>query len=102
MSTLIEELSSSDSNAHVTPASALTPPTRCEIEHTVEKIEPVKSSNDSSSLFGGGLRMTKEYLRKHCKENKLYVTPYLNDVLYLHFKGIYIFALLVSSYSPRT
>jgi dynein assembly factor 1, axonemal len=32
-------------------------------------------------------RMTKEFLRKHCKEHKLYQTAYLNDVLYLHFKG---------------
>ncbi|KAJ3650930.1 hypothetical protein Zmor_017005 [Zophobas morio] len=32
-------------------------------------------------------RMTKEYLLKHCKELKLYRTPHLNDVLYLHFKG---------------
>eukprot|EP00899_Mesostigma_viride_P004912 jgi/Mesvir1/14421/Mv09803-RA.1 len=31
--------------------------------------------------------MTKESLRKLCKDMKLYTTPYLNDKLYLHFKG---------------
>lgn len=31
--------------------------------------------------------MTKDFIVKHCKENKLYITPHLNDVLYLHFKG---------------
>lgn len=32
-------------------------------------------------------RMTKETLRRICKENKLYLTPHLNDILYLHYKG---------------
>ncbi|CAL1682955.1 unnamed protein product [Lasius platythorax] len=34
-----------------------------------------------------GVRMTEELIMKHCKEQKLYQTPHLNDVLYLHYKG---------------
>ncbi|XP_048966592.1 dynein axonemal assembly factor 1 isoform X1 [Canis lupus dingo] len=32
-------------------------------------------------------RMTKSFLQKLCKQHKLYITPALNDTLYLHFKG---------------
>ncbi|KZC05685.1 Dynein assembly factor 1, axonemal [Dufourea novaeangliae] len=34
-----------------------------------------------------GTRMTKQFLKELCKKNKLYQTPHLNNVLYLHFKG---------------
>lgn len=33
-------------------------------------------------------RMTKENVINLCKKNKLYLTPYLNDVIYLHYQGI--------------
>lgn len=33
-------------------------------------------------------RITKEFLREQCKKHKLYLTPRLNDTLYLHFKGL--------------
>lgn len=31
--------------------------------------------------------MTKKVLRQCCKDNDLYTTPYVNDKLYLHYKG---------------
>jgi len=35
----------------------------------------------------GGGQMTKKVILEQCKRNKLYTTPRLNDVLYLHFQG---------------
>lgn len=31
--------------------------------------------------------MTKKAIETLCKKNKLYITPRLNDVLYLHYQG---------------
>ncbi|KAL3308308.1 Dynein assembly factor 1, axonemal [Cichlidogyrus casuarinus] len=51
-----------------------------------ENEEPKKDIN-SNPITDNLPRMTKEFLKKHCRENKLYATPQLNDILYLHFKG---------------
>ncbi|XP_007443017.3 dynein assembly factor 1, axonemal, partial [Python bivittatus] len=45
------------------------------------------SSSEHSELKQCGMRMTKKLLRDLCKQHKLYVTPSLNDTLYLHYKG---------------
>ena len=45
-----------------------------------------EQSKKLESMYSGP-RMTVPAIKKLCKEHKLYNTPELNDVLYLHFKG---------------
>ncbi|XP_075693688.1 dynein axonemal assembly factor 1 [Rhinoderma darwinii] len=52
----------------------------------VDYNEVISSANTKKENHSGP-RLTKQYLRELCKKQKLYTTPYLNDTLYLHYKG---------------
>lgn len=88
MPTLIEEIPEQTSGG-ATPIPSTENYIKIEsisrISETPDENKLEKNSDTDKSRFGP--RMTKQFLRKHCKDQKLYLTPYLNDVLYLHFKG---------------
>ncbi|KAL4224725.1 Dynein assembly factor 1 [Mactra antiquata] len=54
-------------------------------ENSVEKGKQDEKEKEENKYF----RLNKKFLRQHCKDMQLYLTPALNDVLYLHYKGIH-------------
>merc|ERR1719376_1832379 len=49
-----------------------------------EEEERIRKEKEFENSFP---KMTKKSLREICVKHKLYTTPYLNDTLYLHYKG---------------
>lgn len=62
-------------------------------KRTVYFIEGPTSSGQRVTFFATPMsptpapRMTRDWLRAHCRAHKLYVTPSLNDTLHLHYQG---------------
>lgn len=57
--------------------------------HISTKVHRITSQKTVTLTAGLNIcfSMTKEAIMRNCKEQKLYLTPHLNDVLYLHYKG---------------
>ena len=80
--TVSEEISSSTKADISEPGNG----DRCIERPETKTVSSPEQTNKLESLYSGP-RMTVPAIKKLCKEHKLYNTPELNDVLYLHFKG---------------